>query len=389
LRTSAPSTAYIIAARRTALGRVGGLHRNRRLESLAAPVIGAVLRDARLDAAEVEEIVVGNATQGGNPARLIALAAGLPEIVSASTIDRQCGSGLDAILAAVRSVETGEASVVVAGGAESISTAPWRIAKPKSLYQLPHFIGLEPASEEPGQEPPSVEAGEMLSRTLGIGRERQDAWVLRSHLKAGQAREDKRLVSEIVPLRANVEEARDQSGDEPSPADLERLAPLLPPEGTLTSGNTSHLHDGAAFVLVVSEAVWERLGRPAALRLLASAARGVRPDAEAGAPIEAMRKLYARLNGFNPKDIGVVEISESSAAQALALGESLGLDDDILNPDGGAVVRGHPLGAAGAVLVVRLFTSMVRSASPKRPRYGVATLGTVGGMGLAALFERT
>ena len=139
------------------------------------------------------------------------------------------------------------------------------------------------------------------------------------------------------------------------------MSPFQPPDGTLTPGNTSSLHDGAAFVVVVSQRVWEELGKPAALRLVASAVQGVTPDNEGVAPIEAMKKLYSRLNGFNRDDIGLVEMSESSAAQVIAMAEALGIDPDYINPEGGAVVRGHPLGAAGAVLVVRLFSGLVRS----------------------------
>jgi len=378
--------AYIIAARRTALGRIGGLHRARRLEALAAPVILAALKDCGIDAARVEEIVVGNASAGGNPARAIALATGLPETVSASTIDRQCGSGLDAVLAALRQIGAGEAGIAVAGGAESPSTAPWRIAKPKSLYQLPHFIGLDAAAEEQAEEPQAVEADERLARKLGLSRGQLDAYALREHLKAEAAREARRFVGEIVPLRSTSEEARDQSAGDPSAEDLAGMSAFMPPDGVLTPGNTSQLHDGAAFVVAVSEAVWNEVGRPRALRLVAASARGVPHDLEAEAPIAALKSVYGRLNGFNTKDIGVVELSESSAAQAIALSAAMGFDERAVNPDGGAIVRGHALGASGAILVVRLFSRMVR-AEGERPRFGVATQGTIGGMGLAALFE--
>jgi acetyl-CoA C-acetyltransferase len=382
------SSAYVIAARRTALGRIGGLHRSRRIEALSAPVVAAALADARITAAEIDEVIVGNASQGGNPARVVALAAGLPETVSASTIDRQCGSGLDAVLAAIRLIDAGEASAVVAGGAESLSTAPWRIAKPRSLYQLPHFIGVEPASAESADDlPQPFEASEALARRLGIGRARQDAYALRAHAKAAAARKARRFVGEIVPLRASPEEARDQSAGDPAPEDLERETPFLPPAGTLTPANTSALHDGAAFLAVVDEARWRRLGAPPALRLVAASVLGVTAETEAQAPIAALTRLHQRLNGFDRSAIGVVEMSESSAAQAIALMDSLGIEDAVLNPDGGAVARGHPLGAAGAVLVTRLFTRLVRSPGADAPRYGVATLGTFGGLGLAALFE--
>jgi len=380
--------AYIVAARRSAIGRVGGLHRTRRIESLTAPIVSAVLEDCGLAPARVDEIIIGNATAGGNPARLIALSAGLPETVPATTVDRQCGSGLDAILNAIRIVGVGEAQVVVAGGAESLSTAPWRIARPKSLYQTPHFIGADPGLSDPGAGEPHIYlSSEDLASRLGISRAQQDAYAFKSHLRAQAAREARRFVGEIVPLRGSPEEARDQSAADHELEDFEQLQPLLNEDGTLTAGNSSALHDGAAIVVVVSEAVWQEMGKPPALRLVASAVQGVSPSADAIAPVAAINKLYDRLKGFNTKDIGVVEMSETSAAQAIALLAELGYDEDMLNPDGGAVVRGHPFGAAGSVLVVRLFSRMVRDAAPGRPKFGVATLGTVGGMGLAALFE--
>lgn len=371
------------------MGRVGGLHKNRRVEELAAPLVAAVLKDAGLSSDQVDEVIVGNCTAGGNPARLIALAAGLPETAPATTIDQQCGSGLEAVLAAIRRIGMQEADVIVAGGAESLSTAPWRIAKPKSLYQTPHFIGLELAAGRDAHEQRPFEASEELARKLGITRQQQDAFALKSHLKAGSARQARRFVGEIVPLRGERDEARDQSAVEPDLADLEQMLPFLPSEGTLTHGNTSALHDGAAMMVVVSEPVWRELGQPPALRLVASAAQGVTPDQEAMAPAEAMHKLYGRLNGFDHSAIRVIELSETSAAQAIAMADAIGVSESIINPDGGAIVRGHPLGAAGAVLIVRLFSRMVRDNDDDAPRYGAVTLGAIGGLGLAALFERT
>lgn len=382
-----PASAYIVAARRSALGRVGGLHRSRRLEELTTPVVTAALADAKLGPERVEEIIIGNASAGGNPARLIALAAGLPEAAPALTLDRQCGSGLDAILTAVRTIGAGDADVIVAGGAESLSTAPWRIAKPKSLYQLPHFIGIDAQPDAASEEPLPYEASEALAKRLKISRMEQDAFALKSHLKAESAREARRFVGEIVAIRTNAEEARDQSAIGPSLEDIERQRPYLQPAGTLTPANTSLPHDGAAVVVVVSERVWQELKRPRALRLVASATQGVAPEAEADAPVAAMKKLYGRLNGFDRTAIDVVEMSETSAAQALALMRALDIDEDVLNPDGGAIVRGHPLGASGAVLVVRLFSRLARNGKAGGSGYGVATQGAIGGLGLAALFE--
>jgi acetyl-CoA C-acetyltransferase len=302
-------SAYIVAARRTAIGRVGGLHKSRRIEELCAPLVGVALQDSGLEPARVDELIVGNATQGGNPARLIALAAGLPETMPAASIDRQCGSGLDAILAAARAVKLGDAQAVIAGGAEAISMAPWRVAKPRSLQQLPRFLGYEPGAGEERDVPAHVESAEVLAARLGIGRAEQDAYALRSHLKAEQAREHKRFVGEIAPLRANPEEARDQSSVAPDFKDLAQLAPYMAPDGTLTPGNTSSLHDGAAVSVVVSHDVWSSLGKPRGLRLVAHAARGVAPDEEASAPIEAMRNLKARFKGYKDSDIGQIEMS--------------------------------------------------------------------------------
>ncbi|MGE3229205.1 MAG: thiolase family protein [Hyphomicrobium sp.] len=381
------ASSYIVAARRSALGRVGGLHRNRRLADLAAPIVEAVLADAKLMPGDVDELIAGNATEGGNPARLISLAAGLPDTVAALSIDRQCASGLDAIIAAVRLVQSGEAEIVVAGGAESLSTAPWRIARPRNLYQTPRFLTLDAGSSDVPEDAALREVSELLPRRRGFDRWRQDKVALRSHEKAEEAREARRFVGEIVPLRANADEARDQSSTSPGLDDLEDMAPFAPPDGTLTPGNTSSPHDGAAFVVVVSGRIWSKLGKPSALRLVAAAAVGVAPKNEGEAPIEAMTKLYGQLNGFNRDQIGVLEISESSSAQELALAQSLDIDPERINPDGGAVARGHPLGAAGAVLVVRLFSRLVRAKSADGPRYGVATLGAAGGLGLAALFE--
>lgn len=380
------STSYIIAARRSALGRIGGLHRNRRIAELSAPVVLAALADAGVSPADVGELIVGNASEGGNPARLISLAAGLPEHAASYSIDRQCASGLDAIIAAVRAVSAGDAEVVVAGGADSLSTAPWRVAKPRSLYQIPHFMRVEPAGVDTADDPAQFEASELLPRRLQISRVRQDAVAMRSHLKAEAARSARRFVGEIVPIRANADEARDQSTAEPDLDDLEDMVPFAPPDGTLTPGNTSSLHDGAAFVVVVSEKVWKARGKPPALRLVSVASLGVAPEKDGEAPIEAVRKLYGRLNGFKRDEIGVFELSESSAAQEIALAELLDIDPAKINPDGGAIARGHPLGASGAVLVVRLFSTLVRTRDVKS-RYGVATLGAIGGLGLAALFE--
>ncbi len=381
--------AYIIAARRTALGRIGGLHRARRVEDLAVPVALEVLKDAGVSPARVERMILGNTSAGNNPARLIALAAGLPECVPATTIDQQCASGLEAVLAALRTIGAGEAEIILAGGAEALSMAPWRIAKPRSVHQTPHFIDfIANASPEDDGEAIGTEITEKLAQRLKISRHQQDDFALRTHMKAGLARESKRFLKEIVPLKAVADETRDQSAVVPELQELQDL-PAIIAKGTLTSANTSAPHDGAALVLAVSEAVWTELGKPAALRLAASASIGVSPAETGEAAIIAMRRLMSRVPGLDPGSIGIIEMSETSAVEAIALRNALGLADEALNPDGGAIARGHPLGAAGAVLVVRLFTRMARLKDTERPKFGAAVLSALGGLGTAALFERT
>ena len=380
------ASAYIIAAKRTALGRVGGLHKSRRVEDLAAPVILAACDEAGTGPATVEEIIVGNATAGGNPARVIALASGLAETINATTIDQQDASGLVAIIQAARLIDQGEADVVVAGGAESLSTAPWRIARPRSVHQTPHFISPEPFSNNETHCPIPIEGTERLARELEISRAHQDAFAALSIDRAINARKSKRFVDEIVPLRSRLEEGRDQTTSEYDFDEIAGEIPFLEDDGTLTPANTSIWHDGAAFVVIVSENKWNELGRPPALKLVANAALGVAPDGEAGAPIAAVQKLYSRLNGFDRTGIGIVEISETSAVQAVAVAQALGFDEAKVNPEGGAIARGHPFAAAGAILVVRLFSQMLRGDRQNAPAYGLATQGAVGGLGVAALF---
>lgn len=387
--TKAPALggSYIIAARRTALGRPGGLHASRRIESLTAPVVVAALQDAGLEPSLVEQVILGNTTAGGNPARIVGLAAGLDDHAAALTVDRQCASGLDAILIGMRAVAAGEASVIVAGGAESISTAPWRVARPKNLFQTPRFLGLDPDAGQASDTPYSAAASDELARRLGISRHRQDSYTLGVHLKAERAIGERRFVGEIVPLRMAGEEARDEGADVAGIDDLEELEPLLPPDGTVTSGNSSLLQDGAAMAVIVSAAVYAKLGTPRALRFLASSVQGMRPGEEAHAPVAALEKLL-RPNGTNLRDgLSLVEMSEASAAQALAVRDAFDLSEDALNPDGGALVRGHPLGAASAVSVTRLFTRMARGRNGAMPGLGAVTQGAVGGLGVAALFE--
>jgi acetyl-CoA C-acetyltransferase len=383
--TEQKSGSYVLAARRSAIARIGGLHRARRIEELAAPVIGAVLVDARLGAKLVDALVVGNTTAGHNPARMIGLSAGLAETVPALTVDRQSASGLDALLTAARMIAAGDAAVVITGGVESPSTAPWRLGRPRGTHQQPHVLALDACGR--GGIPRIALASDRLAKASGIGRGVQDLHVARSAEAADQARIGRRFMGEIVPLRGAVEEARDQG----PPCDVDTVQQETPfdlPDGTATPANVRALADGAAFAVVVSGAVWSSLGRPPALRLTASAACGVASDAEATAPMVAAARVIAAAGQNGPVEVAAVELDEESAAQAIAFQSAFDLADGIVNADGGALVRGHPLGASGGVLVARLFTRLVRTKGIAPGTLGLAAQGAGQGLGVAALFER-
>lgn len=380
----------LISARRSAIGRVGGLHRSRRIEELAAPVLGAAIKDAALAIDRFDGLMLGNSSAGGNPARAIGLAAGLPARAAASTIDSACASGLEAIILAVRRIEAGDAGILAAGGADSLSTAPWRIARPRNAYQLPRFIGAE--GQDSNNESHQFDPSEALARQLNITREAQDEYALKSHLRAELSREKRRFVGEIHAIRANADEARDQSITTPSAADLSQLPAFLPPDGTLTPGNASSPADGAAFAVIVSHSIWLELGSPPGLTLLRSMMLGVSPDASARAAVAAVESLLGHSPIFKPANIEAVEMSEASAVEALALIRLLGFDKGAVNTDGGALVRGHPIAAAGAVSVCRLFSRLIRSVEqkvllPGTARLGLAAQTATGGLGIAALFE--
>jgi len=381
------ANAYIVAARRSAIGRLGGLHRNRRLEDLASPVLLQTLDDAGVEATRVDTLVLGNTTAGNNPARLISLLAGLPDRCTALTIDRHTASGLEAIDAAVRRVAQGEADVAVAGGAESLSTAPWRLAKPRTLFHMPRFIGLAQADNGESGEQTAVEAAEALAARLGIARNAQDEYAITSHIRATLARDARRLAREIVALKAKPEENRDELVDEPDIEDMESFPPILG-DGSITAGNTSLPADGAAFVVVVSEPVYRKLGSPPALRLGGRASIGVAPAADLEAPIAAARALAGRPGRLSLDKLQAIELAETSAVQAIAFQRALGVADEVLNPDGGQIARGQPAGAASAVLAVRLFTRLARDEAAMPDGQGIAVSGAAGGQALALHFHR-
>ncbi len=358
---------HILAARRTAVVPQNGAFRRLQIHDLAAPVIRAVLADAGLAPEDVDELILANALgAGGNPARLAALAAGLPERVAGLTLDRQCAGGLDAILLAHALVASGQARVVIAGGAESHSRRPLRLATepdggPPQPYDRPAFTPF------PDRDPEMHAAAAALAERLGITRAAQDAWATASHARALAARD--RLRAEIVPLAGQRDDAFTR-----------RLTPALAGRtpalaGTVTRANTAVSADAAAFVVVAATPAG-----PRSLAILGGATRGAAPDAPGLAPLAAIAEALAT-TGTQPDDLAQSEVMEAYAVQAIACVEQAGLDPATVNPGGGALARGHPIGASGAVLAVRLFHGL-------RQGRGLATIASAGGIGSALVVER-
>lgn len=358
---------WIIAARRTAVAPVNGAFRRLLVHELAAPVISACLTDAGLGPQDVDEVILANALGGGgNPARLAALAAGLPERVAGLSIDRQCVGGLDAILLARALVQSGAARIVIAGGAESYSRRPLRFATdpdggPAVSYDRPAF------SPFPDRDPDLHVAAWHLAQKLGLTRAAMDDWAMHSHAKALAARD--RLMDEIVPLTGLSFDAFTRA----LTPTLAARAPAL--VGDITAANAAVAADAAAFVIVS-----DRPLGPNPLRIVAGHTLGADPAEPGLAPVEAMAQAL-RTAGLAPASLRLTEVMEAYASQAMACVAALGIDPTIVNRDGGALARGHPIGASGAILAVRLFHGL--AAGP-----GLAAIAAAGGLGTALVVAR-
>ncbi|GAA4548744.1 thiolase family protein [Amycolatopsis samaneae] len=363
----------VVAARRTPIGDAGGALRRYTVDELAAPVLRAALADSGLDT--VDDVLLGNTFgPGGNTARVSALRAGLGEAVPGATIDRQCASGLAAIVTAAALIRAGEGETYLAGGVESASTAPYRFWRPESATAPPRAYTRAPFAPAEIGDPEMGPAADLVAAEAGISRERQDAFAARSHERAIAAQRDGRFAAELVPLGAADRDQRPRAGF--TAERLARFRPAFTENGTATAANSCGISDGAAAVVITSEAVRRRLGLPG-LRLTASATSAVDPNRLGLGAVPAMRKV---LDGVP----GVVEFTEAFAGQALACLDAAGIDEHTVSPDGGAIALGHPWGASGAVLVVRLFGTLVRR---RAGRTGLAALSAGGGVGVATRWE--
>ena len=391
----------IVDAVRTPVGRYGGVLREVRPDDLAATVISALVRRTGIDPAMIEDVVFGCANQAGednrNVARMAALLAGLPVSVAGQTVNRLCGSGLEAVNTAYHAIRCGEGDVMIAGGVESMTRAPFVLAKAAEpwsrkveLYDTTigwRFINPRLAEMYP---PYSMgETAEIVAERYGIGREEQDRFALESQRRAARAIAEGRFRDEIVPVVVPQKEGSPvvvETDEHPRPeTTLERLASLPPAfreGGTVTAGNSSGLNDGAAALLLMDATTAERLDLRPLARIVATAVAGVDPSVMGIGPVPATRKALSRA-GLRVEDLDVVELNEAFAAQAIACIRELGLDPERVNPNGGAIALGHPLGASGARILVTLVWELRR----RRARYGLATMCIGVGQGIATVVE--
>ncbi|MGJ6964307.1 thiolase family protein [Streptosporangium sp. G11] len=387
---------YILDAVRTPIGRYGGALSGVRPDDLAAHVVRALAdRAPALDPAAIEDVFFGAANGAGEDnrdvARMAVLLAGLPVTVPGTTLNRLCGSGLEAAIAASRAVAVGDASLVVAGGSESMSRAPWVMPKPARGFdrgeRTLHDTALGWRMVNPRMPAEWTvalgEGAEILADRYDIGREAQDRFALRSHLRAAAAWERGVFDREVVPLDAlgHDESVRADSSEE----SLARLKPVFRPGGTVTAGNASPLNDGAAALLVGDETGAARSGRAPLARIVSRAVIGVEPHLFGIGPVDAARTALKRA-GIGWSDLSVVELNEAFAAQSLAcLAEWPDLDPEIVNINGGAIALGHPLGSSGA----RILGTLAHELHQRGGGYGLAAICIGVGQGLAVVLEGT
>jgi acetyl-CoA acyltransferase len=398
-------TVYLCDAIRTPFGRYGGTLSSVRADDLAAlPIRALMARNPNVDWGAVDDVIFGCANQAGednrNVARMAALLAGLPVEVPGTTVNRLCGSSLDAIGIATRAIASGEAELMIAGGVESMSRAPFVMGKADSAFSRAAKIEdttigwrfVNPLMKSLHGTHSMPETAENVADEFCVSRADQDAFALRSQQRWAAASERGFFDSEIVPVdvpRKKGEPVRFVADEHPRPdtsADmLAKLKGVVRPDGSVTAGNASGVNDGAAAVLLASEEAVARYGLTPRARILGSAAAGVPPRIMGIGPAPASQKLLARL-GLSIEQMDVIELNEAFAAQGLAVTRQLGLrdDDPRVNPNGGAIAIGHPLGASGARLVTTALNQLEKSGG----RYGLATMCIGVGQGIALILER-
>ncbi|MCK9540904.1 MAG: 3-oxoadipyl-CoA thiolase [Novosphingobium sp.] len=396
--------AFLCDAVRTPIGRYGGTLSSVRADDLAAIPLKALIERTGLDHAAVDDVILGCANQAGednrNVARMAALLAGFPDSVGGSTVNRLCASGMDAVGTAARAIRAGDTDLMIAGGIESMSRAPFVMPKAESAFSRGHAlydttIGwrfVNPAMKAAYGVDSMPETGENVASDFGVSRADQDAFALRSQQRAAAAQASGFLAEEIVPVTLTDHKGREavvDTDEHPRPDTtaeaLAKLRPIVRPDGTVTAGNASGVNDGAAAMIVASEASARQHGLTPRARILAMASAGVAPRVMGIGPVPATQKLMARL-GLTMDRFDAVELNEAFASQGLAVLRELGVadDDTRVNANGGAIALGHPLGMSGARILMTLVHRLERSGGS----LGLATLCIGVGQGLAIAVER-
>ena len=397
------SDALIIGAVRTPIGRHGGALSGVRPDDLAAQALSALVQRTGIDPAALDDVILGCANQAGednrNVARMASLLAGFPVEVPGQTVNRLCGSGLQAVASAAQAIRAGEGERFIAGGVESMSRAPWVMLKPEEAFSrsapraADSTVGwrfTNPAL--PDEWTVSLgETAEIVAERCGVTREEQDAFALESQQRTARAIRDGRFRDEIVPVRVRdrrgTETAVDRDEHPRADVTLARLAGMRPAfrqkGGTVTAGTSSGINDGASALLVVSDAAARGDGLRPMARVVTSAVAGVSPEVMGLGPVPAIRKALARAR-LDIGDIDLLELNEAFASQSVACGRALGLDATRVNVNGGAIALGHPLGASGA----RILTTLVHEMRRRDVRYGLAAMCVGVGQGIAMIVER-
>lgn len=389
----------IVAAVRTAIGSLGGTLKEVPVAQLASSVITAGFDRLGLEPQQIDQVIMGNAKQSSdapNLARVASLYAGLPVTTPGYTVHRQCGSGLQAIIAAVQEIMLGDSEAVIAGGAESMSTAPYYIRKARFGFGSGNGELLDPNTESQPMSQPVEQYGrltmgmtaENLAERYNISRSEQDEFALESQRKAIDAVTQGRFCDEIIPMDIKVGKtvtpfSVDEYPRKTNLQAMELLKPIFKQGGTVTAGNSSGRNDGAAAVVVMERTKADEWGIKPLARIVAYAHSGVSPDIMGIGPVSAVQKALVKA-GLSLRDIGLIELNEAFAAQALACIKELGLKRDKVNVNGGAIALGHPIGASGARIAVTLLNEIQK----REVRYGLCTLCIAGGQGSAMIVEK-
>lgn len=392
----------VVEALRTPIGKYGGALRAVRPDDLAAHVLKGLVERTGIDPARIDDIFLGDANGAGEDnrdvARMAALLAGFPVEVPGVTVNRLCGSGLQAIVSAAREIQVGAADVILAGGVESMTRAPYVMPKPETGFarKAPKIfdttLGWRMVNPALAERYPPISLGmtaENVATTYGVSREEQDRFALRSHERAVAAQDACRLSREVIPIdvpdaKGTVMVTRDEGPRRDTSLEkLSRLRPAFKDGGTVTAGNSSQINDGAAGMVLMSREAAETHGLRPLARFVDAAVAGVDPAYMGIGPVPATQKLLDR-TGVTVQELDVVELNEAFAAQVVACMRELGLDENRVNPNGGSIALGHPLGASGA----RLAGTLVHELDRTGGRYGLATMCIGVGQGISALFER-